>query len=129
MAGDVEQDSSVVERVSTEVFWAYMGALQRRQAAGWLRELGVSEQEAASAVVMSCARGGFSDEQQLRLVVQALDVAGLPEADRGVLELMRAELEFDVAEIRRREQRYRAALDGYQGLPWWRRWWVAYPQY
>lgn len=129
MNGNEVQAPSAVERVSDEVFWAYMGALRRRQAAGWLRELGMSEQEAASAVVMSCARGGFSDEHQLRLVVQALDEAGLPEADRGVLELMRAELEFDVAEVRRRERRYWAALDAYRALPWWRRWRAAHPQY
>ncbi|MFD0635379.1 hypothetical protein ACFQ9X_31345 [Catenulispora yoronensis] len=115
--------------MSDEVFWGYMGALQRRQAAQWLRASGVPEQEAATAVVMSCARGGFSDAHQLRLVVQALDDARLSEADRGVLELMRAELEFDVAEVRRRERSYRDALVAYRALPRWRRWRTAYPQY
>lgn len=129
MVGNAGQGPSAVERVSDEVFWAYMGVLRRRQAAGWLRELGMSEQEAATAVVMSCARGGFSDAQQLRLVVQALDDPGLAEADRGVLELMRAELEFDIAEARQREQRYQAALEARRALPRWRRWRAAHPQY
>ncbi|GAA2063785.1 hypothetical protein GCM10009839_88990 [Catenulispora yoronensis] len=129
MVGNAEQEPSAVERVSDEVFWGYMGALQRRQAAQWLRASGVPEQEAATAVVMSCARGGFSDAHQLRLVVQALDDARLSEADRGVLELMRAELEFDVAEVRRRERSYRDALVAYRALPRWRRWRTAYPQY
>lgn len=118
-----------MRRVSDEVFWAHMGALQRRQAAAWLRESGMTEQQVASAVVMSCGRGGFSDASQLRLVVQALDDVALADADRQVLEAMRAELEFDTAEVRRREQRYWAALDAYRALPRLRRWRVAYPQY
>lgn len=124
------------ERVGDELFWGVINELRDRE---WICRLKASGQwdDADPPVAMRvCWRGSSpSDAEQLRLVRWALEGSQITvsEAGRQILEKMRAELDFDIAEARIRyakarkdredaDRRHAEAVAARRGLPWWRRW-------
>ncbi|WP_194894164.1 hypothetical protein [Catenulispora pinisilvae] len=122
------------EQIGDELFWGVINQLRDRE---WICRLQASGQGVDSdppVAMRVCWRGNPSDAEQLRLVRWALESSQITvgEAGHQILEKMRAELDFDIAEARTRyaqaqqareddDRRHAEAVSAYQTLPWWRR--------